>query len=92
MSATEGAPRLGGMDITQIDWVYRPPSRRLRKLYKELANVDARIKATRASNPCPEHAPTACRLMRAALKELHDEWTTIVHRIALLQNDDEEGA
>lgn len=69
------------------DWTMRPPSRRLRKLYRELAAVEREREAVRLSNPCPEHAPTSCRIKRARLKPLDERLYDVQSRIARLQNE-----
>lgn len=69
-------------------WCLRSPSRRLRKLYRLLADVNGRIRDVQRSNPCPEHAPTAYVLKRAALRVLEDERYDVLRRINALQNDD----
>lgn len=70
-------------------WHLRGPSRRLRKLYQSLARVHALMAGVRASNPCPEHAPTACRIIRSRLRRLQPFEADLLRRIARLQNDDD---
>lgn len=69
------------------DWTLRPPSRRLRKLYRALAMIEAAREAVCRSNLCPEHAPTACQIRRRQLATLDDELYDLYARIARLQNE-----
>ena len=73
----------------RLEWTLRPPSRRLRKLYRELDDVDLALEAARTARYVPEHAPSDYQARRRALADLADVRETIIKRIALVQNDDE---
>lgn len=75
-------------EYDRLDWLYRGPSRRLRKLYRELAAVDAAIAAVRASDPMPDHAPTSWQMIRERLTPLQAKQSRLIGRIAQLQNDE----
>lgn len=77
-------------DLEIYEWIYRGPSRRLKKLYKELAAVEQKISEVRASNPVPEHAPSSYEIIRRELKPLFREHTELCRRIDRLQNDADE--
>lgn len=70
-------------------WVLSGPSRTLRKLYKQLADIDTDIERARKVNYCPEHAPTACRIAREVLNELEDKRYDILRRINNKQNQED---
>ena len=61
-------------------------TRTLRKLYAQLAAVDAEMEATRDSNPCPEHAPTSWWIVRCRLREIEARRYVILRRIDRVQN------
>ena len=71
------------------DWVQRGPSRRLRKLYRELADVEREREAVRNSNPVPGHAPSSYVFIRERMRPLDERLCDLQRRIALLQNDAE---
>jgi hypothetical protein len=69
-------------------WFYRPPSRWLRKQYAALDAVQAEMDAVRASNPCPDHAPTAHVIIAHRLRELRVREDEILRRIERRQHGD----
>ena len=74
--------------IARYDRLATSYTRKRRKLYAELAAVDRRMEAVRVSNPCPDHAPTACRIIGSQLRELRVEWYRLTARIAAIEGDD----
>lgn len=70
----------------ELLWIDMRPSRRLRKLYAELADLDARIEQVRRSNPIPEHAPSSAQAIRRELRPLTDRRDELISRIDRLQN------
>lgn len=76
-------------ETDRLIWTLAGPSRRLRKLYRALADLDAEMAAVRASNPVPEHAPSSFVAIREQLRPLDDRRFALLDRIAQLQNDDE---
>jgi hypothetical protein len=68
----------------------RGPSRRLRKLYRALGDLDAQIETARYTRYCPEHAPSDYRMRRYALRDLDAQRSALIHRINVLQHDDDE--
>ena len=69
-------------------WANRPPSRRLRKLYRELETLDQEIERARTRDYCPDHAPTDFVVRRRVLHVLFQERFALEARINHLQNDD----
>jgi len=82
----------GGNSPERSLWTMSGPSRRLRKLYKLLLDIDTEIEQARKTNHCPEHAPTAYRIGRKVLNDLEEKRYEIIKRINAIQNNAEEGA
>jgi hypothetical protein len=70
-------------------WTGSNPSRRLRKLYKALAALDAEMATVRATRFVPEHAPMTYTIMRATLRPLEEARWALLNRIDALQNYDD---
>jgi hypothetical protein len=75
-------------DVTRPKAHREPCSRRVRKLYLALARVEAEMEAIARSKPCPEHAPTSCRIIRSRLRPLALRQVDLQRRIAALHGDD----
>lgn len=69
-------------------WINSGPSRRLRKAYAVLECIERQMDAVRASNPFPEHAPTACCIISRQLRELSEQHYAALKRIGKLEGDD----
>jgi hypothetical protein len=80
----------GGNSPERSIWTMAGPSRRLRKLYKLLYDIDTDIEQSRKVNYCPEHAPTACRIARRVRNELEEKRYDILRRINNIQNNGED--
>lgn len=71
-----------------FDWIHAGPSRRLRKAYGHLQAIERQMEHVTNSNPCPDHAPTSCRIISRQLRELQDEQYRVLKRIGNLQGID----
>lgn len=86
--------RLVGMRHTQYDsdeiesviWHLEHPSRRLRKLYKQLEALDADIEYARQRKYHPEHAPSDYVTRRRIVNVLLGVRDRLWKRIDMLQN------
>jgi len=67
------------------DWFDEGPSRRLRKAYAQLAQVQAAIERVRRSNPVPDHAPSSCALISRQLAALTRQHQRLESRLVRLQ-------
>jgi hypothetical protein len=74
-------------DYATTAWIYAGPSKRLRALYAMAEDIQRRMDVVRRSNPCPEHAPTSCRIISSQLRELRVEHDRIEHRILRLEEE-----
>ncbi len=68
-------------------WIMLPPSRRLRKLYRELEALDVSIEQARNRRYVPHHAPSDFSIRRRIVNDLMRERFDLVKRIDLLQNE-----
>jgi hypothetical protein len=86
--ATHGrTPRNPEPEPTSIyGWIDAPPSRRLRKLYKELDRITQALEAARQRDYHSEHAPTDLTMRREAMRPLERERDLVIERIMLLQH------
>lgn len=73
--------RLLGMTDNDYEWVAAGPSRRLRKLYAQLAAAEAAREQVRTMVFVPEHAPSDFQARRAALRPLDQEVWRLQARI-----------
>lgn len=69
-------------------WKYAGPSRKLRKLYAELAAVYQELERARGRTYCAEHGPTDCRARAQALRPLRRQAEHLETRIGRLNGDD----